>query len=244
MIWPILAMTILFLSGCAAPLPSSERLETVRAQKEALVVSELRAAGFDYGWPAFIRVFKEETILEVWLENPETGTFNLYRAYPICKYSGELGPKIAEGDGQAPEGFYRVGARQMNPWSGYHLSFNLGYPNEYDKMLGRTGNLLMIHGGCKSIGCFAITDEAIEEIYLITEASIRAEHNVPIHIFPFRMSSENMMRHSSSEWMPFWENLKEGYDYFENHRQPPTIAVDTEMKRYISHENPMNLIIY
>ncbi len=240
----LLAMTVLFLSACAGQPPSSPHLEGVRAQREALLVSQLNASRFGYGWPAFIRVFKEEAVMEVWLAHPDTGVYDLYREYPICKFSGTLGPKIAEGDGQAPEGFYTVRARQMNPWSGHHLSFNLGYPNEYDKMLGRTGNLLMIHGGCKSIGCFAVTDEAIEDIYLITEASIKAEHNVPVHIFPFRMSPENMLRHAGSEWMPFWENLKQGYDYFESRRIPPTIGVDPALRRYYLQENPLNFIMY
>lgn len=196
----------------------------IRAQKEAVLAEEMQMAGLELGQPVFLRVFKEEAELEAWVRDKDTRRFAPYKRYEICKYSGGLGPKLMEGDKQAPEGFYIVGARQMNPWSQYNLSFNLGYPNDYDRAHGRNGSALMIHGGCKSIGCFAMTDDAIEEIYLMAEASIREGNEVPVHIFPFDMTVDNMARHSNSEWMPFWENLREGYELFALTGLPPKVS--------------------
>src|SRR5690606_11897951 len=142
--------------------------------------------------------------------------YHLYKTYPICKWSGSLGPKLVEGDKQAPEGFYDVTTDWLWPESQYHLAMNIGYPNQYDRTHGRTGSYIMIHGKCFSEGCFAMKDRPIEEIYLLTEQSLLAgNHNVPIHIFPFRMTDENMARHADSVWMPFWRNLRQGYEWFE-----------------------------
>ena len=221
-----LAMTaLIFLSACASPLPTSERLEEVKARKWGEVRQQTAMAGFVEETPAFIRIFKQEAALELWLQEPESERFGLYKTYPICAQSGMLGPKIVEGDKQAPEGFYTVGADQMNPWSRRHLSFNLGFPNEYDAALGRTGSALMIHGGCDSIGCYALTDELVEEVYLLVEASIAGGADVPVHIFPFRMSAMNMYLNQSAPWLPFWQNLKQGYDAFETTKIPPKISV-------------------
>jgi len=222
---PFLVIILFLLSACAAQLPTSERLEQVRVAKQAALEKKLTNAGLSLGAPTFIRVFKSENLLETWLQNEETGRYALFKTYPICNYSGTLGPKLAEGDHQAPEGFYTVTASQMNPWSQYHLSFDLGFPNEYDRALGRTGSHLMIHGDCKSEGCYAVTDDAIEEIYLLTEASIREGHHVPIHAFPFRMTPRNMQHHASSHWISFWKNLKQGYAEFELTKIPPPIQV-------------------
>ena len=218
-------IALLFLSACAAQLPTSERLEKVRQEKQAALATEMNAQNLELGQAAFIRVFKYENTLETWVQDPATGRFVPYKSYPICNYSGTLGPKLQEGDKQSPEGFYTVGARQMNPWSQYQLSFNLGFPNEYDEALGRTGSALMIHGGCSSVGCYAMTDPVVEELYLLVEASIRAGHNVPVHVFPFRMTPPNMLARRGDQWMPFWENLKEGYDAFELTKIPPQISV-------------------
>lgn len=222
--------TLLFLCSCASGLPTSERLEAVKREKESFYKQQVSIAGFKYGAPAFIRVFKEEAALELWLQEKSkdkniTAPYRLYKTYPICTFSGTLGPKLMEGDKQAPEGFYSVGAGQMNPWSRHHLSFNLGFPNDYDAALGRTGSALMIHGGCTSIGCYAMTDELIEEIYLITEASIAKGTDVPVHIFPFRMSAEKLEQHRDNPWLPFWFNLKQGYDGFEMSKIPPAATL-------------------
>lgn len=241
-----LAMTaVLFLSACAAPLPTSERLEEVKARKWAEVRQQTALAGFVEETPAFIRIFKQEETLELWLQEPESERFGLYKIYPICALSGTLGPKIVEGDHQAPEGFYTVGAGQMNPWSRRHLSFNLGFPNEYDRAQNRTGSALMIHGGCDSVGCYAITDELVEEIYLLIEASIAGGADVPVHTFPFRMSAQNMYLHRDAPWLPFWQNLKQGYDAFETTKIPPEISVGAGQKgvHYV-FDTPINKSVF
>ena len=185
---------------------------------------------FKTGSPVFMRIFKEENELEVWMK---TGPrYDLYKTFRICKYSGGLGPKLRQGDRQSPEGFYRVGASALNPNSQYHLSFNLGFPNEYDRAHGRTGSYLMVHGNCVSIGCYAMTDKRIEEIYGLAEAALKnGQDYFQVHSFPFRMTDNNMRRHKLSEWYGFWENLKQGYDKFERERIPPKVMVWD--KRYV-----------
>jgi murein L,D-transpeptidase YafK len=181
--------------------------------------------------PIFIRIFKEESELEVW-KRRDDGRFYHVKTYPICNWSGKLGPKIEQGDRQAPEGFYQVNRRQMNPNSRYHLAFNLGFPNVYDRAHGRTGEFLMVHGKCKSAGCYAMTDGLMEEIYALSrEAFIGGQDAIDVHAFPFRMTGENLARHQDSEHYAFWTTLKEGYDYFELTRRPPAVAVCE--KRYI-----------
>ena len=175
--------------------------------------------------PIFIRIFKEESELEVWKQRDD-GRFYHFKTYPICNWSGDLGPKIRQGDKQAPEGFYRVARNQMNPNSQFHLAFNLGYPNAYDRAHGRTGDFLMVHGKCKSAGCYAMTDGLIEEIYALSrEAFAGGQDGFEVHAFPFRMTDENMARHRTSPHFRFWQTLKEGHDYFELTRPPPTVAV-------------------
>ena len=181
--------------------------------------------GMDAQSPIFIRVFKEESELELW-KLRDDGRFYHLKTYPICNWSGELGPKVHQGDRQAPEGFYTVAREQMNPDSNYHLAMNLGFPNAFDKSQRRTGQFLMIHGKCKSAGCYAMTDALIEEIYAIArESFLGGNDSFQVHAFPFRMTRENMTRNVSHEAYPFWKTLKEGYDYFELTHQLPTVAV-------------------
>lgn len=187
--------------------------------------------GMDPQAPVFIRVFKEESELEVWKQRDD-GRFYHFKTYPICNWSGDLGPKLKQGDRQAPEGFYTVSREQMNPDSKYHLALNLGYPNTFDRAHGRTGEYLMIHGKCKSAGCYAMTDALIEEIYAIARESFLGGHDsLQVHAFPFRMTPANLARHARHDAMPFWATLKEGYDYFEVTRQLPTVAVCS--RRYV-----------
>ena len=170
--------------------------------------------------------------MEIWLKDRKN--FRLFKTYKICTYGWRsLGPKVRQGDGRAPEGFYYVLPRQMNPLSEFHLSFNLGYPNPYDRAHGRTGSVLMVHGSCVSIGCYAMTDKGIEEIFALADASLRnGQRFFRVHIFPFRMTDKNMNEHKYSEWYKFWENLKEGYDFFEkNGHNPPNVEVRN--KRYV-----------
>lgn len=175
--------------------------------------------------PIFVRIFKEESELEVWKARDD-GHYYHFKTYPICTWSGELGPKLAQGDKQAPEGFYAITKGQMNPNSQFHLSFNLGFPNSYDRAHQRTGSALMVHGKCKSAGCYAMTDALIEEIYALARDQFAAGHeSFPVHAFPFRMTDANMARFKGHQWYPFWLTLKEGYDFFEANRQVPPVAV-------------------
>jgi len=181
--------------------------------------------GMDAQSPIFIRIFKEESELEVWKER-DNGRFYHFKTYPICNWSGDIGPKVKYGDRQAPEGFYVITREQMNPDSRYHLAMNLGFPNAYDRAQRRTGEFLMIHGKCKSAGCYAMTDALMEEIYAIARESFLGGHDsFQVHAFPFRMTAENMARHAHHEAYAFWVTMKEAYDYFELTRQLPSIAV-------------------
>ncbi len=191
--------------------------------KEAMML--LGKKGMDTGTPMFVRIFKEEFELEVWKQRSD-GRYYHFKTYPICNWSGELGPKIRQGDKQAPEGFYQVSRDQMNPNSQFHLAFNLGFPNAFDKAHRRTGDFLMVHGKCRSAGCYAMTDALIEEIYaLAREAYIGGQELIHVHAFPFRMTDANIARHAKHQAAPFWQTLKEGYDYFETTRQTPAVAV-------------------
>ena len=188
-------------------------------------VEALKRNGIVKGAPVFIRIFKQESELELWAENGDA--YLLVKRYPICKWSGTLGPKLKEGDLQSPEGFYSVTPDRLNPNSRFHLSFNVGFPNAYDKAHGRTGSFLMVHGNCVSIGCYAMTDPGIEEIYGMVEAALAAgQPSVQVHIFPFKMTGDNLRAHEKSKWIGFWRNLKQGYDAFETRKRPPEIVVD------------------
>ncbi len=184
----------------------------------------LEAIGGKKGDPVYIRIFKSEAMLEVWME--VNGIYRHLKDYPVCAYSGHLGPKLKEGDRQAPEGFYRVYKKQLNPHSKFHLAFNLGYPNAYDRAHHRSGSYLMVHGNCVSIGCYAMTDRKIEEIYGLVRAALNnGERYVTVHIFPFQMDDETMAHYSNHRWYDFWTKLKEGYDYFEAEERPPHVEV-------------------
>lgn len=207
-----------------------ERARVAAARVRPALEVELAAAGLRYGAPAFVRIFKDEHVLELWLERD--GRYALFKPYPICTWSGALGPKLRQGDRQSPEGFYRVGLGQLNPASRYHLGFNLGYPNAYDRAHGRTGDFLMVHGSCVSIGCYAIGDDAIEEVYTLLEASLHAgQRRVDVHVFPFRLGPDARERIDASPWRDFWENLGEGYAAFERDGVPPRVSVVG--KRYV-----------
>ena len=181
---------------------------------------------FSLGDPIFIRIFKQTDELEVWLGDNANG-YRLFKTYIICYKSGSLGPKTMEGDRQSPEGFYTIGPDQMNPWSKYHLSFNLGYPNEYDLYHQRTGTALMIHGRCSSVGCYAMTDYFMDEIYILADAALaNGLPNFQVHIFPFKLTDNNLAEVTDSRWLDFWKNLKQGYDLFERNRIPPEVGVE------------------
>ncbi|MCC6597937.1 MAG: murein L,D-transpeptidase [Alphaproteobacteria bacterium] len=236
MIRVMFLLVLLTLSACDTIIPpTSALLEYIRGTRQTLLAREVKTQKLQLGAPVFLRVFKQENVLEAWIQDKKTGRYTLYKTYPICRFSGNLGPKLAEGDKQAPEGFYLVGPEQMNPQSQFHLAFNLGYPNAYDRAQGRTGSALMIHGGCQSTGCFAMTDPAIEDVYLLLDNALRqGQTYVNVHIFPFRMTEENMQLFTDSQWYGFWQNLKAGYDAFEATHIPPLVGV--EEARYVFHD--------
>jgi murein L,D-transpeptidase YafK len=176
------------------------------------------------GMPIFIRVFKQSHELEVWMK--KGSRYRHLKTYPICYWSGQLGPKIYMGDRQSPEGFYSVSLRQLRPRSKYYKGFNLGFPNSYDRAHSRTGRHLMIHGECQSDGCYAMTNAGIHEIYTLAEAALRkGQRKFAVHVFPFRMTKAAMQHHRTNKWHEFWEDLKTGYDWFEQHRVPPRVSV-------------------
>ncbi len=199
-------------------MPPAER--QLSASTQAL----LAIKGMKQESPIFVRIFKEESEFEVW--KWKDGRFQYFRTYPICAWSGGLGPKVQAGDRQAPEGFYTVSRGQMNPHSLYHLAFNIGFPNAYDQANGHSGSALMVHGDCKSAGCYAMTDAYIEEIYILAREAFNAgQTKFHVHALPFHMTASNMERHRDSPWYHFWLKLKEGHDAFEATGKPPIVKV-------------------
>lgn len=183
-----------------------------------------------FGNPVFMRIFKEDEELEIWVK--KENVYELFKKYTICYFSGGLGPKKKQGDCKSPEGFYSVKPKHLNPYSTFHLSFDTGYPNEYDRANGYTGSALMVHGSCVSIGCYAMTDERIEEIYSIVQKAFeKGQQQIKLHIFPFRMTESKLAKHKDSEYYTFWQSLKEGYDYFEKNNLPPDVTVSN--KKYV-----------
>ena len=223
---------LLVLLSCVFVAFATSRVKTPNDSLDIPVDLRLSEKGLQKGNPVFMRIFKEEAVLELWMENKPGEGFALFHTYPICYFSGELGSKTKEGDKQAPEGFYAVGKRQLNPYSNYHKSFNLGYPNKYERQKGYTGDYVMVHGSCVSIGCYAMTDRQIEEIYTLAEAALnKGQAFFRVHIFPFRLTTENLERHKDNKWRDFWLMMKPSYDSFEINRVPPNIEV--ENGRYI-----------
>jgi len=228
-----LSVSIILLSSIfsyAVTIPKSPRSEKVVEQLTPSLVSHFEKEGLTFGNNIFIRIFKAEKILELWVRSGSE--YKLFKKYWICYFSGGLGTKKREGDSKSPEGFYYVKPNQLNPWSSFFLSFNIGYPNRYDRSHGYTGGLIMVHGNCVSIGCYAMTDRRIKEIYtIIHKAFEKGQPYFRIHIFPFKMTGNNMTKYRNSNWTDFWENLKDGYDYFEKHKTPPDVTVRN--KKYI-----------
>lgn len=209
------------LAGCRLPITDDGRAELPIPVRLA---SAMKAKGMTAADPILIRIFKQESVLEVW-KRDRTGLYALLASYPMCRWSGTLGPKSREGDRQAAEGFYAVGRAQMNPRSQYFLSFDLGYPNALERALGYTGEAIMVHGACTSSGCFAVSDRQVGEIYAIAREALRAGQGAfQVEVFPFRMTPENMARYRNDPNIGFWRNLEEGYDAFELTRQEPRVA--------------------
>jgi murein L,D-transpeptidase YafK len=216
---PAALIALLLASTPAAAIPKHE------APLPAATLSLLRSAGTTPGAPVLVRIYKKEAELEVW-KRSLAGRFVRVKTFPICRWSGQLGPKRREGDRQAPEGFYAVTPGLMNPNSAYYLSFDTGFPNAYDRAHGATGSALMVHGTCSSAGCYAMTDEGIAEIYaLMREAFAGGQRAVQVQAYPFRMTAENLVRHRLDPNIAFWRQLKEGSDRFEATGQEPVVLV-------------------
>lgn len=226
----------LLLAAIAAPLLSgcNESLESIDLSKvsnkleyqlSGKIVEEMRKKGMATTSPIMLRIFKEEGTLEVWKAKADQ-RFDKIADYKICAWSGRLGPKVKEGDRQAPEGFYQLTRANLNPNSKYYLAINTGYPNSYDRSLGRGGTNLMIHGACSSSGCYSMTDEQVLEIYALARDAFKGgQETVQLQALPFRMTAENMARHRMSPHYEFWKMLKVGYDNFEITKRPPEVRV-------------------
>jgi murein L,D-transpeptidase YafK len=220
----------LALAGCGGIMPKSSSLRATQSLKQS-TVDKLKSMGSSPGQAMMVRIFKETNEFEVW-KRTAAGGFKLFKTYDICAYSGTYGPKVKEGDRQAPEGFYNITPGLMNPNSSYYLSFNTGYPNKFDRAHGRTGSNLMVHGDCSSRGCYSMTDEAIAEIYaLVRESFAGGNPVVQMQIFPFRMTPQRLAAYSTNPHLDFWQNIKEGYDRFELAKVPP--SWDVCEKKYV-----------
>lgn len=196
----------------------------ISAQVRRELALTMAQRGFTWGSPVFIRIFKESKEFQVWMKQGDV--YALFDTYPICSYSGKLGPKMAEGDHQAPEGFYVIHPSAMNPNSAFHLSFDLGFPNAYDRSRKATGKDLMVHGSCVSVGCYAMTDAGIDKIYSLMGAAFDAgQAEIYVHIFPFPLTAENLGRHKASPWAAWWKSLEPVYNRFEKTHTVPPIDV-------------------
>ena len=218
----------------AKPLPQSERSKAVIGKMTTSLEADLRSISLKLGGSIFLRIIKSDApksgslsggVIEIYVAS-DGGKYSLFKTSKVCAASGMQGPKMQTGDGQSPEGFYYLTAGSLNPWSSYHLSLNLGYPNAFDRAKGRTGDYLMIHGNCVSIGCYAMTDAGIEVIYTLVNAAMKnGQRVVRVHSFPFPMTDANLAQASENLNYEFWKNLKQGWDWFEAHGAPPDVNV-------------------
>lgn len=216
----ILLWVALGLVACGGFLPKSSDNRHNQPLSSS-IQSGLRSMGSSPGEAMVIRIFKQEKALEVW-KRTSAGSFKLFKTYEICAFSGDLGPKMKEGDRQSPEGFYTITPGLMNPRSNYYLAFNTGFPNKFDRVHGRTGSDLMVHGDCSSRGCYAMTDEGIAEIYALARETFKGGNpSFQLQIFPFKMTAEKLAQQASSQHLGFWKDIKEGYDLFELTKTPP-----------------------
>jgi murein L,D-transpeptidase YafK len=219
-----LCLPALFAFAGADELPRTARSDAAYAQNAPSLRDALRADGLDLGQPVYMRITKQPAELTAYVAAAD-GAYHAFRTWPVCSVSGDLGPKVREGDGQAPEGFYSVTPAAMNPASRYHLSFNLGFPNAHDQALGHTGSYLMVHGACVSVGCFAMTDVGIAEIWTLMQAAFDGgQAAVPVHIFPFPMTPENLQGHAGEAPAAFWQSLAPAWDAFETTARVPVIS--------------------
>ncbi len=222
------ARRILNTSFSGADVSEAEYPRNLSASGLASLSTGVEGLGLAVGDPVFLRVFKEEGELEVWMQGDGDSHFTLFKVYRINGWSGSLGPKIKEGDRQMPEGFYYISSSRMRPDTKHHLGMDLGFPNEYDQFHGRSGSDLMIHGGGGGSGAFVLNPHDMTEIHSLAESALRGGQRLfRVNIFPFRMTDRRMNQEweSQPDWIDFWVNLKEGYDFFENANFPPDVSI-------------------
>jgi murein L,D-transpeptidase YafK len=222
----VLAITsLIVLAGCSAS-PRQSAYSNARAATPipATTLAAMDQIGSNRDAPILIRAYKKESEIEIW-KWTTSGRYALLKTYPVCRWSGKLGPKTREGDRQVPEGFYTVTPAQMNPNSSQWLAFNVGYPNAMERSLGRDGGDIMVHGTCSSRGCYAMTNEQIEEIYAVMrEAFQGGQKSIQFQSYPFHMTAENLVKFRNDENFEFWKNLKEGSDRFEVTKKEPAVG--------------------
>jgi len=233
----LIAGTTVFAQSFKEQQRKNTRVKAAYSEKWEALKAEISKKGIDASsFELFIRAFKNEEIVEIWLKSKNSSEFKLFKTYSICSSSGILGPKRKQGDGQVPEGFYQIAV--FNPYSSYHLSMGINYPNASDKIIGK-GNLggdIMIHGSCVTIGCIPLTDTYIKEVYILAvEARNNGQQNIPVHIFPTRLNEKGMTFlndefKDNKALLDFWRNLKQVYDYFEKNKKLPKITVNKEGK--------------
>jgi murein L,D-transpeptidase YafK len=246
----LIALSVLFMnSACSmhqnAPvskqiIKKKVKIPHICFQPNAIPLEKrLKERGIQPGAPLYIRIFKREKILELWAKKKKH--YILLKSYPICHYSGYLGPKLHAGDKQAPEGIYALTQKSLHPNSHYHLALNINYPNRYDRNHHRDGDLIMIHGKCSSVGCFAMGNRQIEEIYRMVEAALKkGEKVLYVAIYPFRLTPKNLSQFTKSHWYPFWKNLQTSYLFFEETHVPPFAGVKSD--RYVFQKRGEELI--
>lgn len=211
-----------FTSGCVSSVLDVPVRGEIKVPSR--LIAQMNKQSMSPASPVLIRIFKQESELELW-KIDKSGKFALLKTYPMCRWSGKLGPKKKQGDRQAVEGFYNVSTALLNPKSSYYLSFNLGYPNKLERALGYTGDAMMVHGACTSAGCFAISDEQVAEVYaVVRDALRRGQNSFQVQAYPFRMTKANMARYRNNANYAFWRDLKRGYDMFEQTRQQPKVG--------------------
>ena len=205
-------------------IPDSKRAADIRGKVWPGLQKNLHDKGLSDDQPIYLRIIKETNTLQIWVRARKE--YTLFKSYDICFFSGGLGTKKLDGDEKSPEGYYTIKPNQLNPNSAYHLSMNIGYPNQLERQLGYTGDAIMIHGDCVSIGCYAMTDPVIEEIYtMVYQAFLHGQQAVELSILPFKMDDAHMCTYASSPNIAFWRNLKTGYDIFQKTHLPPVVSV-------------------
>jgi len=214
-----LLLLILLIALHKTEIPDSKRASDVRVKVWPKLQKELKDKGFAPYGSIYLRIIKDVSVLEVWVKS--ANKYQLFKTYDVCTYSGGLGTKTRDGDGKSPEGLYTIEPKQLNPVSNYYLAINVGYPNLVDKAKGYTGSAIMVHGHCASIGCYAMTDARIEEIYtLVYEAFAAGQKQIRVDIFPFRMDDTNLKRYTAYKQDAFWRSLKPAYELFEKRQVP------------------------